>query len=428
MVTKFNNETLDIYCKENNITLIKDYSQIKVTRETIIEGKCLYNGCNNNFEKVFRQMYSVSGAYCKSCTHKIADEKRKNTNKVTYGVDYISQSKEIKDKMKETNLEKYGVEYASQSKGIKDKIKETNLEKYGVEYALQSKEIKDKIKETNLEKYGTEYGFQNEEVKNKIKKTVKEKYGVDNIFQNKETIEKSKQTLKDKYGVEHPAQSDEIKEKMKKTNLKKFGSEHASQNQEIKDKVKNTNIEKFGTTCSLVNPEIRKKSLQTIKEKYGVDNVSKSDEIKQKKMDTCMKNYGVPFSHQNPEIMEKVSKKSYLRKEYISPTGKIFICQGYEPFVLEHLISKDKINEDDIINGEKNVPKIIYQDENGVRHTHYPDIYLKPKNKIIEVKSEWTINKKQDNVFEKQKAAKEQGYLYEIWVTDRKGKILEIHA
>lgn len=425
---KFNNESLQEYCKDNNIILSKDYKDIKITRESVIEGKCLSTDCNNNFQKVFRQMYSVSGAYCKTCTHKIADDKRKNTNKEIYGVEYLAQSDNIKNKIKETNLERYGVENALQSKQIKDKIRETNLEKYGTEYASQSKQIKDKIKKTNLEKYGAEYGFQNEEVKNKIKKTVQEKYGVDNILQNKDIIEKSKKTMKENHGVEHPAQSEKIKNKMKKTNLDKFGNEFASQNQEIKDKIKNTNLNKFGVTCALVNPEIREKSLQTIQEKYGVDNVSKSDEIKQKKMDTCMKNFGVPFSHQNPEIMEKVSKNSYLRKEYISPSGKVFLCQGYEPFVLEYLITKEKIDEEDIVNGETKVPKIIYKDDKNISHTHYPDIYLKSINKIIEVKSEWTLNKKEDNVFEKQKAGKEQGYLYEIWVTNRKGKILEIHT
>ncbi len=426
MANKYNNETLTNYCKENKITLTKDYSEIKVTRETVIEGKCSYTGCNNNFEKVFRQMYSISGAYCKTCTHKIADEKRKNTNKEIYGVEYIAQSEKSKEKMKETNLKRYGVENIAQSEKIKDKIKETNLVRYGVEYASQSTELKNKIKETNLVKYGTEYGFQNEEVKSKIKKTVQEKYGVENVFQNKEIIIKSKKTLKEKYGVEIPVHSEEIKQKMKNTNLKNFGSEYASQNQEIKEKIKETNIKKFGTTCTLVNPEIKEKSLQTIQKKYGVDNVSKSNEIKQKKMDTCMKNFGVPFSHQNPEIMEKASKNSYSRKKYTSPTGKIFTCQGYEPQALDYLINIDKIDENDIINGETNVPKIYYFDIKNKKHTHYPDIFIKQQNKLIDAKSTWTVKK--DYVFEKQKAAKEQGYLYEIWVMNKKGDLLEKHT
>ena len=43
--------------------------------------------------------------------------------------------------MKTKCLEKYGVEYASQSEEIKDKIKETCLEKYGVENVSHNPEI-----------------------------------------------------------------------------------------------------------------------------------------------------------------------------------------------------------------------------------------------------------------------------------------------
>ncbi len=66
-------------------------------------------------------------------------------------------------------------------------------------------------------------------------------------------------------------------------------------------------------------------------------------------------------------------------------------------------------------------------DDEDSEHIHYPDIYLKPQNKIIEVKSTWTLKKKKDSVFAKQKAAKEQGYQYEIWVISPKGQILEKH-
>jgi hypothetical protein len=43
------------------------------------------------------------------------------------------------------------------------------------------------------------------------------------------------------------------------------------------------------------------------------------------------------------------------------------------------------------------------------------------------VKSTWTFKKQKEIVFLKQKAAKELGYLYEIWVYNNKGYKVEIY-
>ncbi len=123
--------------------------------------------------------------------------------------------------------------------------------------------------------------------------------------------------------------------------------------------------------------------------------------------------------------MDKISKKCYSKKTYISSTGKEYACQGYEPHALKILIEDMQIQEENIITGTINVPKIKYISTDKKEHVHYPDIYLNHQNKLVEVKSTWTLKKKNDSVFEKQKAGKEQGYLYEIWVISDKGKILE---
>jgi hypothetical protein len=69
------------------------------------------------------------------------------------------------------------------------------------------------------------------------------------------------------------------------------------------------------------------------------------------------------------------------------------------------------------------VPTIWYNDLQGNKHRHFVDIFIPSQNKCIEVKSSWTVKLK--NVFLKQKAAKELGYNYEIWVYDNKGNISE---
>ena len=54
-------------------------------------------------------------------------------------------------------------------------------------------------------------------------------------------------------------------------------------------------------------------------------------------------------------------------------------------------------------------------------------IYLPNVNKCIEVKSTWTAEKKKDNIFLKQEAAKKLGYNYEIYVYDKKGVLVNFY-
>jgi hypothetical protein len=120
-----------------------------------------------------------------------------------------------------------------------------------------------------------------------------------------------------------------------------------------------------------------------------------------------------------PEIADKCSKSSYKTKDYIMPSGKILKIQGYENYALDELIQTYQENE--IISGILNVPKIWYVDDTGKKHRHYVDIFISSIQLCIEVKSSWTAEKKKDNIFLKQTAGKQLGYSYEIWVYDEKG-------
>jgi hypothetical protein len=231
---------------------------------------------------------------------------------------------------------------------------------------------------------------------------------------------KAKETYLDKYGCEHSSQNNEVKEKLKQTCIKKYGCESSLQNEKVKDKIKQTCIEKYGYDNPLQNEEVKDKIKQTCLEKYGYDNPFENKLIQEKCRQTCFKNYGVEHPTQNIEIMEKCSKNAYKLKEFIFPSGKINKVQGAEPFALKELLEIENINEDEIILGCKNVPTIWYNDENGKKHRHYVDIFIPSQNRLIEVKSTWTLQKKQDSVFLKQKAGKELGYKYEIWVYDGK--------
>jgi hypothetical protein len=121
---RYNNVFLQEFCKEHNITLLMDYSNENINRDSIIEGKCKSDNCNENFSKGFRSIIKIGG-YCVKCI-------KYNRN----------------EKVKYTCLEKYGVENPNKLQDVKDRIKNTCLEKYGVEFSLQSKEVRDKAKET----------------------------------------------------------------------------------------------------------------------------------------------------------------------------------------------------------------------------------------------------------------------------------------
>ena len=265
----------------------------------------------------------------------------------------------------------------------------------------------------------------------------------------KQRLKNYKESIMNKYGVENINQLQEIKDKKIINCLNKYGVKNINQLQEIKDKIKNTNklkyiekhnnlppvpiidkkqviFEKYGTHDYRNSDYIKNKIKQTVLERYGVDHISKSIEVQSIKRQNCMNKYGVEFPIQHPEFSEKASKNSYLMKEYVLPSGKIIKVQGYEPFALKDIINIDKINENDIITGCKNVPTIWYNDLQGNKHRHFVDIFIPSQNKCLEVKSSWTVKLK--NVFLKQKAAKELGYNYEIWVYDNKGNISEKHT
>lgn len=371
---KYDYNTLLDFCKEYNITLCEDYSNIILKRETLIKGICETENCDNPFTKGFRALLNPNG-YCMSCAKIFGKEKAKQTNMEKYGVEHSTQSKEVKEKIKASVLENYGVKHISYCKEIKDKTKKTCLEKYGVEAPSQSNEIMNKMKQTNLEKYG----------------------------------------------VENYSQSPEFIIQYKATCLKKYGVENVSQSNEIKEKVKSTCLEKYGVTCSLHSEDNKKKVKKTWIDKYGVDSPNQNQGVKEKKKETCMENYGVEYPTQNSEIMEKSIKTSYKSKEYIFPSGRIDKIQGYEHYALDELIINEKINESDIITGCKNVPTIWYNDENDKSHRHYVDIFIPIQNRCIEVKSTWTATKGKKYIYLKQNAAKELGYKYEIWVYNSKG-------
>lgn len=235
------------------------------------------------------------------------------------------------------------------------------------------------------------------------------------------------EAVKIKYGVENVFQLNSIKEQINKTNIIKFGFKNPNQNKNIRQKTKNTCLIKYGTDNPLKNENIKNKIKNTCLKKYGTESPLKSNIVREKAKEYYLKNFGVEYSSQIPEVIEKAHKNSFKKKIYIFPSGNQIYCQGYEPFALDKLIKDELIDETNIITGVKNVPIIWYNDESGKKHRHYVDIFIPSQNKCIEIKSTWTIKKGKDNIFLKQEAGKNLGYLYEIWVYNKNREIIECY-
>jgi len=208
------------------------------------------------------------------------------------------------------------------------------------------------------------------------------------------------------------------KEKRKQTNLNTIGNENYFQNDKIKEKIMQTNIIKYGVTHITKSDEIKNKIKQTNLKKFGFEHQSLNKDIQNKITETNLKKYGVKHLMHNPEYCDDMLRKLYKHKEYSLPSGIKVLYQGYENFALDDLLHIEKINENDIIMGIKNVPRITYIDDNNIERYHYVDIFIPSQNRCIEIKSSWTFKK--PNVLLKQKYAKEKGYNYEIWVYDKK--------
>ena len=404
---QYTTEALYKFCETNNITLIKNYQDIKIKRENYIEGNCSSLDCMYTFNKTFRQLVKT-GSYCEECMKQIVSNKikaklTKFTNTLLYKfcsenniilTDYFLNS-HITEKTIVNGKCLNNVCSNSFSKPFRELLKHNG---YCSECCKENGKIK--IINTNLKKYGVECCLLSEEIKAKGKNTIIQKYGVEFASQSKTFKQNMKNNNLQKYGVEHVLQMPELRKQIIKTNLQKYGAENPQQNSEINEKTKQTNLKK-----------------------YGAKNYFGTKECQVKIKQTSLKKYGVEHHSQNSEVAERMLKGSFNKKQYTMPSGKIVDYQGYENFAFDELINIEKIDETDLITNRKDVPELWYIDKLCKKRRHYVDIFIKSQNRCIEVKSTWT-NQDKNNVFEKQKAALDLGYKYEIWIYDHKGNKL----
>lgn len=209
------------------------------------------------------------------------------------------------------------------------------------------------------------------DIKEKRKHTLNAVYGVNHNFKIEEVIKNRQKTWEDKYGYDNPNKSTIVKEKLIKTN----------------------NI-KYGHNSPLQNSEILKKAKETLMTNYNVDHNMKSDIVKHRFINTCLTKYGETHYMKNSEMFDKISKACYKQKKIIV-NDILYKVQGYENIAINYLINTGVLEDQFIINNkdvEHYVGKIYWIDSNNKKHRYYPDFYLKDKNVLFEIKSEYTYN------------------------------------
>ena len=398
---KYNHELLTKFCSDNNITLLKDYSNENnendkpksktgpkprgVNRDTKIEGICAIDGCENSFIKPFRDLIEKNG-YCRQHGVEDANKKREETCLLERGYRHVSQCPDVKNKGKKTCLEKHGVENPLQSKEIRDKGIETMLKNLGVDNPSKSKDIIRLKKQNSLSKGKVKY--ENSFLDDLLKKnnaTTDIEYDEITLGRESDITFKcscGKECTKiyrviEMYGAFcESCQDIHAKEQSIETNMKNRGVPYSMQDPSVIEKVKLSNFERWG---------------------------------------------GHPM--QNSEIMDKCFKNSHKYKEYPFPSGRIDLIQGYENWGLDDLL-KNAIPEEDIITSRNIEHKFYYYYKEG-EHRYYPDIFIPSQNKFIEVKSTYTYEVDKEVVLLKQKAVKDAGYYCEIWVYNDKGEKIE---
>ena len=250
--------------------------------------------------------------------------------------------------------------------------------------ALHSNERTDHIKHTKLLKYGC------------------------SSYNN---LPKQQMTMLDKYGVKHNwSGMGSLREHCYLTNAKLYGSRGWN------NPIQST---KTKSECGSYKRQVEN-TKKTCQSKYGVDFPTQTEGMKVKSKQTNLKKYGVEYPSQNPLISEKCYKKWH---PFILPSGKVINLQGYEPAAI--LLLLQTYTEKEITVSRKDMPEIWYILNNKCLR-YFPDIFIKEKNKFIEVKSEYTFQSKKDETFAKHNECLNNGYSHEIWIFNDKQKLMEV--
>ena len=150
-----------------------------------------------------------------------------------YGLDQTPMEKRLPN-MQRTMLNRHGAINPSSLDWVKEKKKQTTKHNYGVEYPMQSTEYRKRQEDMYKQKTGYRNPSQNPKVKKKKEQTLYENYGVFNPLQSLEIKEKTAKTYKQKTGYDNPSKNPKVKAKKIETTRKNWGVDNPFQSEEIK--------------------------------------------------------------------------------------------------------------------------------------------------------------------------------------------------
>ncbi|AQM73180.1 endonuclease [Noumeavirus] len=326
--------------------------------------------------------------------------------------------------VKRTCFQRYGASCPLQAPKIREKIVDNWKNKWGYDNPLSVPEIQEKCKEGMVRNHGVEYTTQSVELKEKIKESNKKKFGFDNPMKCEDVKKKYKETVSKRTEDEKK----NTKEKKFATNLKRHGHKDVMKNPEIAQKHKESIIERDSDPIKM--KERSESRSKTCMEKYNAPNPMMDENVKKKGRETYMSRTGYDHPSHNPEVISKRNRSLFHKKEFVMPSGGIFICQGYEPFALRLLLSEG-IREEDILSPSKEKISVGYI-FGGKERVYHPDIFIKSESLLIEVKSEWTYNRHgkdldlQKKNLEKLKACRKSGYSTRLYIFNEKGILVSL--
>lgn len=204
--------------------------------------------------------------------------------------------------------------------------------------------------------------------------------------------EKMQDTFEKRTGYRFSAQNPESRARMRTTNQKRYGVNIVFAAECFKQKIRERHMENLGVPYPMMAASCMAKSRVTNRERYGADRPLQNPNIYENTVSTILERYGVDNVSKVPEIQAKKVISSFRRKEHLMPSGKIVICQGYEPYAIDELL---KTHAEDDLKFHTDIPTIRYYNPhiNHPNTVYLPDIYIESTQLLIEVKSTWTFKR-----------------------------------
>jgi len=316
---------------------------------------------------------------------------------------------EVKETIEETGCKLLSTEYKTNKKPLQLLCSCGSENPFEINYCNFKRGIRcsacreDRMKATNKDRHGYEYVSQRPDKKVSACAGMR-KY----IEQKKHTLEKVKLFFKEKDCELLETVYKDMKTKMA------FKCECGSISKITFDHFKR------GERCNS-KPCMNSRKQQTNLNQFGAISYTGTPAYNISKEKTSLAKYGVPNPIQSVEVQEKAEKNGYRFKPYTLPSGKIVKVQGYEHYALKELL--ETYRESDIEFGRANQPELWWLDAGGKRHRYFSDFFIPADNKVIEVKSTWTLKKGIDclKIPAIRSAVEEAGYEFVLMTYTEKG-------